>query len=134
VRTESGFSTRQSYLLADALTNLQSAKQLAIDGSVWVARPGEVIRFVGGEETAWKIKGLDESLGQNIRIYADDTTVNMYILDSDKKRVVVLNKEGAYLSQYRWNETMPISSLVVSEVLKKIILFSSDTMYAIELK
>ncbi|MEK7165955.1 MAG: hypothetical protein AAB874_04080, partial [Patescibacteria group bacterium] len=134
VRTDSGFSTGQSYLLADALSNLQNSQQIAVDGSVWIARRGEIVRFVGGEETAWKIKGLDENFGQNIRIYADDSTVNIYILDSDNKRVAVLNKDGTYLSQYHWNESMPISSLVVSEVLKKIILLSSDTMYAIELK
>lgn len=134
IRTETGFSTRQDYLLFDTLVDLKNATQMVIDGYVWVVKDGNIIRFAQGREYPWKLAGLDVTLGSNIDLYTDDTTKNIYILDKDHKRVVVADKDGVYLAQYAWSEDVPISDIVVSEVVKKILLLSGGTIYGIDLK
>ncbi len=134
VRTETGFAPRQNYLLADTKPDLSGATSLAIDGTVWIAKGSKVFKFVGGEEAVWETKGLDEMWGDSLDLYTDEYTANLYILDRDKKRVLVFDKTGLYLAQYRWQEDVPVSHIVVSEVLKKILLLSSGTIYGIDLK
>ena len=80
------------------------------------------------------MQGLDEPLGGQTMIYIDDTTKNLYILDADKKRVVVVDKDGVYQAQYHWQEEAEITDLVVSEALKKMLLLSHGTIYGIDLK
>lgn len=134
IRTETGFSSRQDYLLFDALIDLSRANQMVIDGYVWAIKDGNIMRFSQGQEYPWKIGGLDEPLGSALGLYTDDTTKNIYILDKDHRRVVVADKDGAYLAQYSWRENLPVSDMVVSEVIKKILLLSGDTIYGIDLQ
>ncbi len=131
---ESGFGAKQNYLLADEFANLTGATDMAIDGSIWVVKPGDILRFTMGREDVWQIKDLDTPLGKNLDIYTDDLTTHTYILDKDAKRVVVIDKDGVYLAQYFWNKEIEITDFVVSEVLKKILLLAGKTIYGIELK
>jgi hypothetical protein len=48
--------------------------------------------------------------------------------------VVVLDKDGVYLTQYRWSQNIDINDFVVSESIKKILLLSRDKIYSIDLK
>lgn len=133
-QTETGFSPRRNYLLPDTLPDLSGVTEMVVDGSVWVVKGREIVRFIQGGEAVWQVIGLDENLGERISLYTDDTTKNIYILDQEKKRVVAVDKDGTYLSQYRWSESIAITDFVASEVLKKILLLAGGTIYAIELK
>lgn len=134
VRTETGFSPRQNYLLADSKPDLSGATSLSIDGAVWVVKGNQILKFVGGEEAVWKTQGLNQAWGSSLGLYTDEYTAKLYILDKDNKRVLVFDKNGLYLSQYQWQADVSISHLVVSEPLKKILLLSSATIYGIDLK
>lgn len=134
IRGETGFSSRQSYLGPDTQLDLRDAENLSVDGAVWITKPHQVLHLVQGQVDSWSIKGLDEDLGETLKIYSDDTTKNIYLLDQDKSRVVLLDKDGTYLSQYRWKERLAPTDFVVSEPLKKILLLVRGTIYAIDLK
>lgn len=134
IREENGFSSRQDYFVFDTLVDLQNADNLVIDGSVWLTKNDGILRFTQGKENVWQVKGIDSALGNNLDFYLDDTTKNAYILDSNNKRVVVADKEGMYLSQYKWKEDLKFDDFVVSEVVKKILLLSAGTIYGIDLK
>lgn len=131
---ETAFGEGQNYLLSDSKPNLSNAYRLAVDGSVWVVNDSEVLRFIQGEELFWQMKGLDESITTITDLFTDEHTANLYLLDTQKKRVVVLNKDGMYIAQYTWKENISPTRLVASEVLKQILLFTSDTIYSIDIK
>ena len=133
-RIETGFGSLQKYLLADALVDFNDASSMAIDGSVWITHNGQILKFTLGEQEVRQISGLDEDLGSTLDIYLDDTTSNSYVHDISKKRIVVFDKDGEYLAQYHWSQDLNVSDFVASEVLKKILLLSRGTIYAIELK
>ena len=107
---------------------------MAIDGSVWITHNGQILKFTLGEQEVRQISGLDEDLGSTLDIYLDDTTSNSYVHDISKKRIVVFDKDGEYLAQYHWSQDLNVSDFVASEVLKKILLLSRGTIYAIDLK
>lgn len=133
-RTETGYGTLQDYFLFDTLVDISQSQDMAIDGSVWIAMQSTIRRFSQGSEDVWRIKGLAESLGTYLDLYVDDTTENLYILDRNNQRVVVLDKNGTYLAQYLWKEGIEVTDFVVSEVVKKILLLSHGTIYAIDIR
>lgn len=135
VATEKGFSELREYLNPDTLPDLSRTTSMAIDGSVWMGtNDGKILRFTQGKENTFVPKGVDPAFGMNLFVYTDDSAKNIYILDVANNRVVVLDKEGVYLSQYRYSVSQTPSGFVVSESEKKIILLAGGKLYGIDLK
>jgi len=135
VSTDKGFSELREYLNPDTLPDLSRATGMAIDGSVWVGTSdGKIIRFAQGQENTFVSKGVEPGLGSFLLVYTSDAADNLYVLDRDNKRVVVLEKDGTYLSQYAWQGSIVPTQLVVSEKLKKMLLLAEGKIYAIGLK
>jgi hypothetical protein len=133
--TENGFSDIREYLNPDTLPDLSSATGMSIDGTVWVGtRRGDILRFVQGREETFVPKGVEPDLGDDLVVYATDETNHLYVLDRSSSRVVVLDKDGTYLAQYRFTSETPPTALVVSEEAKKILLLSSGKLYSIDIK
>ncbi len=135
VATENGFSDLREYLNPDTLPDLSRATSMAIDGSVWVGTAaGKVLRFTQGKENTFIPQGVDPGLGDNLVVYTSDVVKNLYILDVQNKRVVVLDKEGVYLAQYVWEDNFSPKQLAVSEANKKILFLAEGKIYSVDLK
>ncbi|MBI5619558.1 hypothetical protein HY950_01230 [Candidatus Gottesmanbacteria bacterium] len=132
---QAGFSEIREYLNPDSLPDFSAATTMAIDGSVWVGTAqGKMLRFTQGREATFTPQGVEPALGKQLIIYTDDSTKNVYVLDSVNKRVVVLDKDGIYLAEYSWKGNIAPSQLVVSESAKKMLFLAEGKIYAIELK
>jgi DNA-binding beta-propeller fold protein YncE len=108
---------------------------MAIDGSVWLGSTnGRLWKFTGGREDTILPQGVDPAFGKNLVIYTSDAENNLYVLDSDSNRVVVLEKDGTYMAQYSWTDPIRATRLAVSEGQKKIYLLASGKLYTISLK
>jgi DNA-binding beta-propeller fold protein YncE len=135
VATDAGFSETREYLNPDTLPDFGRAASMAIDGSVWIGTAdGKIMKFIQGKTDTFTPQGVDPAFGENLTVYTSDTMTNLYVLDSQNKRVVVLNKDGMYLSQYVWQETVTPTQLAVSEDRKKIYLLAAGQLYAVNLK
>lgn len=133
---EKGFSEIREYLTPDNLPDLSLGSSLAIDGSLWVGtEDGRVLKFTQGKEDSLRIQGVDPPFGQSLRIFTDDTLKNLYILDSQNRRVVVLEKDGIYNAQYLWDEALDdVADFVVSERHKKILLLAGGKIFEIAIQ
>lgn len=135
VATTNGFSETREYLNPDTLPDLGRANSMAIDGSVWIGTAdGKIMKFTQGKTDTFVPQGVDPAFGGNVTVYTSDTTTNLYVLDSQNKRVVVLDKDGTYLAQYVWQDTVTPTQLAVSEDQKKMYLLASGQLFAIGLK
>ena len=123
----------QSY--KEELLRLKLNCPMFIDGSVWVGtKTGKIFQFAQGKEKTFSAQGVEPVLGSNLFIYTSDEVKNLYVLDSQNKRVVVLTKDGVYMAQYQWQGTLSPSQLVVSEAQKQILLLAEGKIYSVELK
>lgn len=135
VATDLGFSETREYLNPDTLPDLSQATGMAVDGGVWVGtKDGKILRFVQGREETFAARGVEPLLGKTLVVTSTEEDKNLYVLDSDNKRVVVLDKDGVYLAQYIWTGQIVPTQLVVSEKLKLILLLADGKLYSIELK
>lgn len=134
-RTETGFSSRSSWLAADISPDFSAAAQMAIDGSIWVLTTGgEIFKFTRGAIEAFALAGLDKPLSGPRAIYTNEDSEKLYILDWGNTRVVVLGKSGEYDSQYVWAGIASVTDLVVDETQGKILLLAGEKIYEIGLQ
>lgn len=135
VATETGFTDTREYLNPDTLPDLSQTNSLAIDGSVWMGSTnGRLWKFTGGKEDTFTPQGVVPAFGKTLIMYTSDATNNIYVLDADNSRVVVLGKDGIYLAQYAWKDPLAATALAVSEKEKKIYLLAGGKLYTIALK
>jgi len=135
VATASAFSDTREYLNPDFFPDLSKTTNLTIDGSVWLGTTtGSVIRFTQGKEDVFIPKGVDPPFSNSLMVFTDDNCTNVYVLDSENHRVVVLEKDGMYKSQYKYPSTFTSSAIAASEKLGKLFLFSDGKLYTVSLK
>jgi DNA-binding beta-propeller fold protein YncE len=132
---QAGFSDIREYLNPDTLPDLSLATGLAIDGSVWLGTSnGRTLRFTQGKENTYVPQGVDPVFGTRLYLYTSDGVKNLYVLDINNHRVVVLDKDGMYLAQYQFDEKTTPTKLVASESAKKILLLADGKIYTLDLK
>lgn len=135
VATDKGFSERREYLNPDSLPDFTWVTNMSIDGSVWLGTmQNKVLRFTQGQENTLLLKGITPPFGKELFVYTSDEVKHVYVLDRENKRVVMLEKDGTYLSQYAWDSGVKPTQMVVSESLKKILLVADGKIYALEMK
>ncbi|MCL4382252.1 MAG: hypothetical protein M1575_03680 [Patescibacteria group bacterium] len=131
VGSESGFSGKKGYLLDKV--DLALASSLAIDGSVWLTTD-KILKFTYGKNDRFEIQNLNLPLANNLFLFTSEETKNLYLLDKLNRRILVLEKNGSYQSQYLWEGMSQTSGFVVSEGEKKILSLRASKIYQIGLK
>lgn len=126
------FSNKREYLKGDF--RLDNPVSMAIDGNIWVVDGGAILKFVGGRRDSFFVRGLEEALGNNAIIYKTKTLNNIYLLDKDNNRIVVIDEEGEFHAEYIWEKMGSVSAFVVSEEKGNIYLLVRDKIYTIELQ
>lgn len=134
IANENGFSTRQTYLNADVRADFEGARQLLVDGSVWVPTPSSLLKFTQGLGESFSIKGIAETVTSFDALFVSDTTHNLYVLEKELSRVLVFDKDGSYQSQYQWQEMRNATDILASEEEKKLFVLVGSKVYGIELK
>jgi len=130
---EAGFGNKKAWLKNPA--DFSEALGMAIDGAIWVLKKdGSIEKYLRGEKDAFGIAGLDKAFSAPFGLYTSAEEERLYILDQGDSRVVVLNKNGEYHSQYKSPQIANTKSLIVSEKEGKIFLFQGSKIYQIELR
>ena len=78
--------------------------------------------------------GLGMSLSNPSRIYTNLNDDNLYILDNGNSRIVVLDKNGNYKSQYQAAVLKAAKDFEVLEQNKIVYVLSGGKVYEINLK
>jgi hypothetical protein len=116
INASGGFGKEQAWLTdKNGNDNIKQGTGVAIDGSIWVIKPGGLIKFTRGVEDPVTVTGLDTPWGTGAVIYTDENAKSLYILDPVNKRVVVLDKSGQYEKQYKADILGTARDLTVDE-------------------
>lgn len=134
VPVATGYSDKFTYLDSNQKADFLGALRMEIDSSVWVLKPNlEILKFTQGLADNFSVSGLDKNLSSVTNFFVSDETDNIYLLDSDNSRLVVLTKSGKYVAQYSDDKFKTATDLVVDEKNKKVYLLNSDKIFQFSL-
>lgn len=135
VPVEAGYSDKIKYFKEGVRVDFSQVKRMQIDSSVWVLKDnGEILKFTQGVPDYFSLSGLDKGIKDARSFFISDETENLYILDSGNNRLVVVDKKGAYVSQYQGDKFGLFEDLVVDEGGKKVYLLDEGKIFQMELK
>jgi hypothetical protein len=130
--TVGGFSKGSDWLEDE--TSLSGGISLAVDGSLYVLTDnGQLLKFLKGSPADFTLSQLTNPLNHPTRLFTDDTTNNIYILDPAQKRLVVFDKEGALKDQYTSESFNDLKGMAVNEAERKAYLLNGTEILGIML-
>ncbi len=126
-------SNRLDYLIGDT-QDFSKIQSIAIDGSIWVLfSDGNMHKWTRGKADSFTVSGIDTPLKNPTRIFTDADIDNVYVLDNGNSRIVVLNKNGEYKTQYQNSILKTAKEFDILEKDKKIFVLSSGKIWQINL-
>jgi len=130
--TESGFGSAKAWVKTEL--DLSEAVSLAIDGEIFIlTAEGQIYRLLKGEVQDFSIKGLDPEFSNPTKIFTDTNTTNLYIVEPEQKRIVVLNKEGKLINQYYSQRFNDLKDILVNEKSGRMYVLNGQVLYAVAL-
>lgn len=133
-KQEEGYSKPIGWVSGAAGFDYAQVSSWAIDGDVWVAtRMGEIHRLTSGSEVEFEIKGLVEPFASTLYVFTNENTKNLYVLEPDANRLVILSKEGDFLREIKSQSLATGTGLFVSEELKKAFVMSGSIVYGMDI-
>jgi DNA-binding beta-propeller fold protein YncE len=119
--------------------NLKDINSFAIDGNIYLLFDNGTIEktLKGSIDTNFKLKNIpepDPSLNSPNQIITNTDSTSLYVLENKKHRILELNKNGDYLRQFAFKDSIgDINSLAVNEKAKKLYLLAKNSIFEIDL-
>jgi hypothetical protein len=114
--------------------DLNTVQSFAIDGDIWLAtQSGEIKKLTSGREVEFTVTGLKEAFSSPITLFTKPDLANLYVLEPEKSRVVVLNKKGEFLKEVKSSSLAGSTAVVASEKSQKAFALSGSLVFEIGL-
>jgi len=114
--------------------DFNQVQSMAIDGDVWLTtQTGEIKKLSSGKVANFSVTGMKESFSTPTTIFTKPDINNLYILEPQKSRVVVLNKNGQFIKEVKNENLAAATAVVASEKNQKAFALSGSIVYEIAL-
>jgi hypothetical protein len=105
---------------------------MAIDGEVWLLdAAGQITRLAAGEQVPFTVSNLSTPFKEPIKIFTQPGLKYLYILDRGENRIVVLEKSGNFLRQFKGDVLSGATDLWVSSNEKTLFVLVGAKIYQI---
>lgn len=111
--------------------NLQNGRSLAVDGAIYIlTSSGEVIKMSGGGQDAFTLGSVDPALTGGTKIWTNQNTERLYILDASGQRIIVYSKEGSFIDQYMSDPFTKMTDFAIDESGGKAYILTGSRIYS----
>jgi len=118
--------------------DFRNAKSMAIAYDIYIIKEnGELVSYSNGLKTDFEVSGLEEPFKNPVKVVTNIDFSNIYVADAGKSRIVVVNKEGELIKQFKndddslWRD---IRSISVTADEKKIFVLDSNKIYKLNIE
>ena len=125
-----GFDSERSGLLGGL--ELPDAHGLAIDGDVFVLSDDALRHFRLGEELTPLLTGVDRAPSPAAAVVEDVLRGRFYVADRGGERVLVSDRDGAFVTQFRHPAFFDLRGLAVSEDGSTLYVLTADGVFAFD--
>ncbi len=118
--------------------DLSGAISLAVDGNIYVLREGgDIVKIFKGEQQTFDVEDLATDISSATQIFTLPEHTNMYVLDPENRRVIILEKEigpGArYMGQVYFEDLPDVQGFYVDKKEDKLYLLTKKAIYQVEI-
>lgn len=133
-QTDGEYSEPIGWMKSATGLQYEEIRSIAVDGDVWLTTSdGQLKKFASGREEQFSIRGLDTQFESDIYVYTHADLTQLYILDPQNSRVVILEKNGDFVKEIKSVSLGAASNLAVSEELQTIFVVGGSIIYQIKL-
>ena len=123
-----------SWVQTSEALDFSTVQNFSIDGDIWLGTArGEVKKFTSGRESEFRTTGLPEAFSSPITVFTKPDLQNLYVLEPQKNRVVVLSKKGEFLKEVKSSTLGAATGIVASEKVGKAFALSGSLVFEIQL-
>ena len=124
-----GFGSREIWLKDKGGADLAAAAALTVDGNIYLAAAnGQIYKFFTGKNQTFEQKPIEPALANVKKIFTNADLDNLYILEDNGKRIVLMDKNGNFTRQYLFDSLDgPIKDFVIDN--GAIYLLSGNKIY-----
>jgi len=113
---------------------IENALDLSISGDIYVlSATGEINRYSKGDLTDSVFEKIDPLLKNPEKISSPGDGEFVYVLEPDQKRLVVYDKKGQFLLQYKINTMEEVKDFVINKDDKNLYLLCNSSIYKTQL-
>jgi hypothetical protein len=100
-KSADGFGTRETWLKDKGSADFSLAESITIDGNLYLATDnGKIYKFYTGKIQDFNPALIEPALSGVKKIFTNADLDNLYLLETGAKRIVLINKTGAFTAQY----------------------------------
>ena len=119
-----GFDSERRGLLGGVA--FEGTRGLAVDGDLFVLERTALRHFRLGEELEPMLRGIDRPPGAGIAMVEDVARGRFYIADREGERIIVSDREGRFLRQYRHPQLFDMRALALSHSGERLSVLTGD--------
>ena len=125
-----GYDSERSGLFGGA--EIAGAGALLVDGDVFLLQEQRLRRFRLGEELAPLLQGVDRPLQSPAGVVEDVARGRLYVADRGGRRVVVSDRDGDFVEQFRHPQFFDLRGLALSADGAELYVLTGDGIYAFD--
>lgn len=108
----------------------KNGSDLAIDGNIYVATGGTILKYNSGAKQEFNI-GIS-GLSGTTKLFTQNDFANLYVLDSGNKRVIILGKTGALVKTLNSDKFTELKDLAVDEKARSIYVLNGSELLEVK--
>ncbi len=114
--------------------DLRDGIDLAVDGSIYVLhRDGRIEKLFGGRPATFALDTVDPALTQPTKLWTDENSTYLYVLEPASQRLLVFTKEGKLLAQFQSPTWTTLRDFSVDEANKTAYVLAGTSLYSVSL-
>lgn len=106
--------------------SVKNASDLAIDGNIYLATGGTIVKFNSGAKQEFSPAVSD--LSSSTKLYTQNDYQNIYILDSGNKKIIIINKQGSLVKNLTSDRFTEPKDFAVDEANKTIYILNGSEL------
>lgn len=111
--------------------DIKNGSSLAIDGNIYVAVSGTILKFNSGAKQDFN--PAVSNLSRNTKLYTEVNFKNIYVLDIDNNKIYILNKDGTLNQTLTSDKFSALQDFVVDSSEDVIYLLNGSELLSIEI-
>lgn len=115
-------------------SSVSNSNCITIDTNIYIGNnDGSILKLYSGKKLPFELKDIDPKISKIDKIYTDKTIKEIYLLESQNRRIIIIDKDGNLLKQYYLPTLKQINGFAVDGASKKLYLNSENKIIIINI-